>query len=122
MLPVISKANIYGQDVLLVSEGLKDSLARCIALACSTEYHMTDSYEKSSDPLSLAVAYDKMLLVYSKEDDTLRAYNNEGAGCIVLVYDGAEYKLATRLDNDWQHITTFSQYDPLIASLLEQAI
>ena len=121
MLPNVSKAKIYDQDVLLLSEGLKDSLARCVALACSTEYHMTGSYEQSNDPLSLAVVYDKMLLVYSKSDQSLRTYNNEGAGCIVLVWDDVEYKLASKLDNDWQHITTFSKHDPLIVALLEQA-
>lgn len=120
MRSLVVRDFIFKEQVLLLDESINNSMSRCVALACSTEYHMTGSYYNTDDPLALATMYDKTLLVYDKQLSLVTSYNQEGAGCIILFKNGSNYKLASILDDEGQHITCFSKFHPLVLSITKQ--
>jgi hypothetical protein len=91
-----------------------------MALACSVDYHLTGSYDVYEDAVQLAAVYDKILIVHNKKEASTSIYNREGAGCVLLFEIEGQYKLASILDADGQHITCFSKVHPLIVSILEE--
>lgn len=120
MIAAVLPDTIYGHDVLLLDEGIQDSMARCVALACSVDYHMTGDFEKSDNPLMLSVWYDKAVLIYDKADGSIAVHGADAAGCVLLFKIGSQYKLASILDRDrGQHMTCFSRYHPLITAVME---
>lgn len=121
MLAAMLPDTIYGHNVLLLDEGIQDSMARCVALACSVDYHMTGDFERSDNPLMLSVWYDKIVLIYDKASRTIEAHGTDTAGCVLLFKIGSQYKLASIIDRDrGQHMTCFSRHHPLITAVMEQ--
>ena len=121
MIPVLSEGRIQEQSVQLLSVEMSDSLSRCVHLACSTEYHLTGEYYKSSDPLSLAALLEKTLVIYNEVDSTLIAYNTEGSGCILLSEKDSVYRLITMPNSNNEYMTCFSKLDPIVSPLIEKA-
>jgi len=120
MLSHVISDTIYSHDVLLLDEGIQDSMAKCVALACSTDYHMTGDYEVSDNPLILSLWHDKCILIYNKADRSVISHSEDGAGYVLLFKVGQQYKLASILDRDrGQHLTCFSRYHPLIVAVME---